>query len=103
MRGRWIPWLFFLIALAQFCLFLNHHDITTAHEGRVASTAREMLFDRHCWLIPYSNGVPRVVKPPMAYWGAMIAWKIAGRCDVWLARLPVALCGAIGVLLIMDI
>ena len=92
------------IALLQFCLFLNRRDITTAHEGRVAATAREMLFDRHQWLIPYCNTEPRVLKPPLAYWAAMGTWKLAGnRCDVWLARLPAAMCGAIGVLLIMDL
>jgi 4-amino-4-deoxy-L-arabinose transferase-like glycosyltransferase len=93
---------FILLSILQFCLFLNHRDITTAHEGRVAATAQEML-GRHGWLVPYCNGVPRIVKPPLAYWAAMIAWSVAGQIDVWLARLPAALLGAIAVVLVMDL
>ena len=91
-----------IAALLQFCLFLNHRDITTAHEGRVAATAREMLHRRD-WIVPYCNGVPRVAKPPLPYWTTMIAWCIAGREEVWLARLPAAILGAIAVLLVMDL
>jgi 4-amino-4-deoxy-L-arabinose transferase-like glycosyltransferase len=91
-----------LVALLQFCLFLNHRDITNAHEGRVAATAREML-ERHDWVMPYCNGVPRLAKPPLAYWATMIAWTIGGSREVWLARLPAALCGALAVLLVMDL
>jgi 4-amino-4-deoxy-L-arabinose transferase-like glycosyltransferase len=93
---------FTLLAILQFCLLLNHRDITTAHEGRVASTAREMLADGD-WLVPHSNGVTRIVKPPLPYWAVAATWKVLGDVDVWSARLPSALLGAIGVLLIMDL
>src|SRR5438067_5541716 len=91
-----------LLALLQFCLFLNHRDITTAHEGRVAATAREML-ERHDWIIPYSNGVPRVAKPPLPYWATMAAWSVAGSREAWLARIVPAICGAIATILMMDL
>ena len=90
------------LALLQFCLFLNYRDITTAHEGRVASTAREILAD-HDWIVPHSNGLPRVVKPPLPYWAVAITWKTTGTIDVWLARLPSALCGALAIVLMMDL
>jgi 4-amino-4-deoxy-L-arabinose transferase-like glycosyltransferase len=61
------------------------------------------MLARHSWLIPYCNNDPRTRKPPLAYWGAMVSWKVAGRIDVWLARLPAALLGAIAVLLVMDL
>ena len=94
---------FTFLAILQFCLFLDRRDITTAHEGRVASTAREMLADGD-WIVPHSNGQPRILKPPLPYWAATGAWKISGgRVEVWLARLPAALCGAAAVLLIGDL
>src|SRR4051812_42051687 len=79
--------LIFLAALLQFCLFLNHRDVTGAHEGRVVATAREMLADGD-WLIPHCNGQLRLRKPPLPYWLTMIDWKLAGITDAWLARLP---------------
>ncbi len=90
------------IAAAQFCLFLNHRDVTSAHEGRVVATAREMLA-RHDWIVPYCNDVPRIAKPPLAYWTTMIAWSAAREQAPWLARLPAAICGALAVLLMMEL
>src|ERR1043166_1526863 len=91
-----------IVAVIQFCFFLNRRDITASFEGRTAETAREML-ERHEWILPYCNGAPRLAKPPLAYWACDLAWSIAGKIDVWTARLPAALCGAIGVLLIIDL
>ena len=91
-----------LAAFVQFCLFLHHRDITTAHEGRVAATAREML-DRGEWLIPHLNDQPRLHKPPLAYWVTAGTWSLAGSRQVWLARFPAALGGAIATLLVMDL
>ena len=92
----------FLFALLQFCLFLNHRDITNAHEGRTAQTSREML-QRQQWVVPYCNGQPRLAKPPLMYWMTDIAWTITGAAEPWSARLPPAICGAIAVLLVMDL
>jgi 4-amino-4-deoxy-L-arabinose transferase-like glycosyltransferase len=92
----------FALALLQFCLLLDQRDITTAHEGRVAATAAEML-QRNEWLIPHVNNQPRLQKPPLAYWLTASAWSIAGTREVWLARLPAAMCGAIATLLVIDL
>ncbi|HYO11529.1 MAG TPA: glycosyltransferase family 39 protein [Tepidisphaeraceae bacterium] len=92
----------FFLALFQFCLFLDRRDITTAHEGRVAATAREMLASDE-WLIPRVNDQLRLQKPPLPYWAAAGLWSLAGSADVWLARLPGAVCGAIATLLVMDL
>src|SRR5206468_7181483 len=81
LRSRLWPVAIFIAALLQFCLFLNHRDITTAHEGRVAATAREML-QRHDWIVPYCNGVPRVAKPPLPYWTTKIG-RASCRERVW--------------------
>jgi 4-amino-4-deoxy-L-arabinose transferase-like glycosyltransferase len=93
---------FTLLAILQFCFFLNHRDITTSHEGRVASSAREMVADGD-WIVPHNNGRPRILKPPLPYWSAAALWKLAGSTDGWLARLPAALCGALAVLLVADL
>lgn len=102
MRRRGYAIAIIAVAIVQFCLFLNHRDVTTSHEGRVVATAREMLA-RHDWIVPYCNDVPRVAKPPLAYWTTMIAWSAAGQQEPWLARLPSALCGALAALLMMDL
>src|SRR5207249_10557747 len=90
-RGEGVRWWTVLVVFAsilQFCLFLNHRDITTSHEGRVAATAREMR-QRGEWIVPYCNDVPRLAKPPLAYWAAIAAWDICGAKDQpWPARLP---------------
>lgn len=94
--------IFLVAALLQFCLCLNHRDITNAHEGRTAQTSREMLA-RQQWVVPYCNGNPRLAKPPLMYWMTDIAWTITGAAEPWSARLPPAMCGAIAVLLVMDL
>ncbi len=101
-RSPWPTLAIFILALLQFCLCLSHRDITTAFEGRTAETAREML-QRREWVVPYCNGHPRLAKPPLMYWACDIAWTIVGKVDVWSARLPAALCGALAVLLLMDL
>src|SRR5215208_6897266 len=101
-ESRLLPLGIIVVAFLQFCLFLNHRDITSAHEGRVASTAREMI-QRRDWIVPYSNDVPRLAKPPLAYWATACAWMIASQQEPWLARLPTAICGALAVLMVMDL
>src|SRR3954465_14228362 len=88
LRGEGVTRLVILaIALLQFCLFLNHRDITNAHEGRTAETSREML-QRRDWIVPYCNGMPRLAKPPLMYWATGLAWAITRSVQPWSARLP---------------
>src|ERR1700733_3324408 len=53
--------------------------VSRTQEARVLETARQMLgAGPHGWLIPMLNGHPRLEKPPLCYWMAAIAYKIAG-------------------------
>jgi len=91
-----------IVAVLQFCLFLDRGDVTGSHEGRVMGTAAEMVRSGD-WIVPRFNGEPRLQKPPLPYWVTAAAWSIAGSNNAWLARLPVALLGVIATLLIIDL
>jgi 4-amino-4-deoxy-L-arabinose transferase-like glycosyltransferase len=102
-KFRWTMLIVAVAALVQFCIFLEDKPVTNTFEGRVALSAREMLL-RHDWLVPRVANVPRLQKPPLAYWLVASLWKLAGsQQQVWLLRLPMALCGAIGALMMMDL
>ena len=60
-----------------------------ADEPRYAQVAREML-DRHDWVTPMLWGKPWLEKPPLYYWGAILAYKATGTVTGWAARLPSA-------------
>jgi 4-amino-4-deoxy-L-arabinose transferase-like glycosyltransferase len=86
-----------LIALVAFCGFLFFAGLQVigllgADEPRYAQIAREMLA-RHDWVTPVLFGQPWLEKPPLLYWGAMLAYKATGGVTGWAARLPsAALC-----------
>ncbi len=58
-----------------------------ADEPRYAQVAREML-QRHDWVTPTLWGKPWLEKPPLYYWLADVAYKVAGGVHDWAARLP---------------
>ena len=83
-----------LIALVAFCGFLFFAGLQViglvgADEPRYAQIAREMLA-RHDWVTPVLFGQPWLEKPPLLYWGEMLAYKVAGGVSGWAARLPSA-------------
>src|SRR5271165_3239498 len=86
-----------LIALIAFCGFLFFAGLQVigllgADEPRYAQIAREMLA-RHDWVTPVLFGQPWLEKPPLLYWGEMLAYKATGSVTGWAARLPsAALC-----------
>src|SRR6478672_182020 len=41
-------------------------------DGQYAGAAREMM-ERGDWLTPTQNGVPRLQKPPLVYWGESLS------------------------------
>jgi len=84
-----------LIALVAFCGFLFFAGLQVigllgADEPRYAQIAREMLA-RHDWVTPVLFGQPWLEKPPLLYWGAMLAYKATGGVTGWAARLPSAI------------
>jgi 4-amino-4-deoxy-L-arabinose transferase-like glycosyltransferase len=80
-----------VLALVAFCGFLFFAGLQViglvgADEPRYAQVAREML-QRHDWVTPVLFGQPWLEKPPLYYWGAMLAYKATGGVSDWAARL----------------
>ena len=59
------------------------------NEGLYAGAVREM-HQSGDWLVPLSNGFPRVQKPPLVYWTMLVSTWLAGQNEFAL-RLPNAL------------
>jgi 4-amino-4-deoxy-L-arabinose transferase-like glycosyltransferase len=65
--------------------------VSRTQEARVLETARQMLgTGAHGWLIPTINGHLRLEKPPLCYWMAALAYKIAGVSET-AGRIPTAI------------
>jgi 4-amino-4-deoxy-L-arabinose transferase-like glycosyltransferase len=62
------------------------------NEGLYAGAVREM-HQRGDWLMPVSNGFPRVQKPPLVYWTMLVSTTLLGENEFAL-RLPNALATA---------
>lgn len=76
---------------ASIILFYNLEDFRTLgpHEAYAAVPARGML-ESDNWVVPQFGGVPRLKKPPLAYWSIASSAKIWGTLDEWSARFPAA-------------
>ena len=59
------------------------------NEGLYAGAVREM-HHREDWIVPMSNGFPRVQKPPLVYWTMLVSTSVLGENEFAL-RLPNAL------------
>ncbi len=58
-------------------------------DGQYGGAARVMA-QGGSWLIPENNGIPRLVKPPLLYWGMAASMDVFG-LNAFAARLPGAL------------
>ena len=92
------------LALIAFCgyfflLGLQLVGLVGADEPRYAQVAREMLA-RHDWVTPVLYGHPWLEKPPLYYWGAMLAYKGAGGVSDTAARIPSAVLSSLLVIFI---
>ena len=65
-----------------------------AHEALAAVPARAMLRSGD-WVTPDFGGVPRVKKPPLAYWLIAATGAAFGEVDAFVARLPSAVAGVL--------
>jgi len=61
-----------------------------SHEGYAIVPAREML-ESGDWVVPRFAGLPRLRKPPLAYWVIASSAQVFGELDEWSARFPAAL------------
>ncbi len=76
---------------ASIILFYNLGDFRTLgpHEAYAAVPARGML-ETGDWVVPQFGGVPRLKKPPLAYWAVASSAKLWGALNEWSARFPAA-------------
>lgn len=92
----------FLILLAiytvWFLLLLGTRPLNIPDEGRYPSIGWELMASHH-WLIPKLNGVPFLDKPILYYWLEALSMKAFG-VNAWAIRLPQALFGIAGCLLV---
>jgi 4-amino-4-deoxy-L-arabinose transferase-like glycosyltransferase len=58
-------------------------------DGQYAGAAREMI-SRNDWLVPTQNSIPRLRKPPLAYWMEVLSFRSFGENE-FAARLPICL------------
>jgi 4-amino-4-deoxy-L-arabinose transferase-like glycosyltransferase len=58
-------------------------------DGQYAGAAREMI-SRNDWLVPTQNSIPRLRKPPLAYWTEVLSLRSFGENE-FAARLPICL------------
>jgi 4-amino-4-deoxy-L-arabinose transferase-like glycosyltransferase len=86
--GRW-SWLLLGLVAALYVGTCFTPVIFDDNEGLYAGAVREM-HQRCDWLVPMSNGFPRVQKPPLVYWTMLLSTAVLGENEFAL-RLPNAL------------
>lgn len=78
---------------------LGARDLWQPNEPTYGQAVAEM--DRRgAWLVPTVNGATFAEKPPLYFWAALAASRLLGGVDETALRLPVALAGVGGVLLL---
>ncbi len=96
-KMRFIKILFLIIVFVSiFLLGLNNHGLWTPDEPRVAEIGREMA-ERGNFFIPELNKRPFLEQPPLYYASMAILFRLAGKAEESLARLPSAIYGMAGV------
>ena len=90
LRRWWMP-LSVLAITAGVVLFYKLGDCRSfgSHEVFPAVPAREMLRSDN-WVVPRFGGVPRLEKPPLAYWVVAASAQLFGELSEWTARFPAA-------------
>ena len=92
-----------LILISGFLCLVNLGTVSlwNNNEPRYAHTARNML-EAKDWITPVYKGRLRADKPVLTYWLIMASAKLLkhGRVDEFTARLPFALLGVLGIIVI---
>lgn len=78
--------IFFLISIVLFSFLAWDYPLISPDEPRYAETAREMLESGN-YIIPYLDGIPRLVKPVLFYWLDALSLKVFG-INEFAARFP---------------
>ncbi len=98
LRNPWfeVPVLL-VVAVVLFSASIGREGHGLPHEGKHAEIAREMLWEGK-YDAPRLLGRPYHEKPPVYYWLGALFFQLAGRAELWGARLVGVLMGAVGVL-----
>ncbi len=95
----WQDILLLIVAFAiLFGAFLGNRPLTVPDEGRYAEIPREMVSTGD-YITPRINGVKYFEKPPLFYWMQAASYHVLG-INEWSIRIPNALMGLLGVLLV---
>lgn len=78
--------LFFIVSILFFSFLTWDYPLISPDEPRYAETAREMLASGN-FIVPYLDGIPRLVKPVMFYWLQALSMKVFG-VNEFAARFP---------------
>lgn len=86
------PVVVLLVILGIVCSFfaISQYRVFTLHEVLAASTSRAM-YTSGDYVIPYESGIPRLNKPPLAYWIITASASLTGQVDEYSARIPSAI------------
>ncbi len=87
-----------LVFIVLFGAFLGNRPLTVPDEGRYAEVPREMVSTGD-YLTPRVDGFKYFEKPPLFYWMQSASLSAFG-VNEWAIRLPNALMGLLGVLLV---
>jgi 4-amino-4-deoxy-L-arabinose transferase-like glycosyltransferase len=90
------------LAILQLFVGLGSYGLMDPDEPRYAEGARSLSGPDADPFMPHFNGVPRLVKPILAYWAISASYAVFG-VNEWGARFPSALAGLIIVLLVFDL
>ncbi|MGR3309467.1 MAG: ArnT family glycosyltransferase [Candidatus Brocadiales bacterium] len=88
-----------MIGMASFLPNLAGRDLWEPDELRCAEVAREMLADGN-WIVPHLEGEIYPDKPPLFFWLIAISSSCLGGLSAFAVRLPSALAGIGGMLII---
>jgi 4-amino-4-deoxy-L-arabinose transferase-like glycosyltransferase len=80
------------IVYLLFFFNLGQYETLATHESYVAVPAREMLQTGN-WIVPEFGGLPRLQKPPLAYWVTASVYWLFSEISEWTARFPSAVSG----------
>lgn len=78
--------IFFIISVLFFSFLTWDYPLLSPDEARYAETSREMLVNGN-FIIPYLDGIPRLVKPVLFYWFEALSLQVFG-INEFAARLP---------------
>ena len=84
---KWLALLGLLIAAFFLSSYKLSDQALTSHECFIALTAREMV-QSNDWVNTTCNGLPRLQKPPLAYWAVASLSLITGQIDEFTVRAP---------------